>query len=264
MSKLRSIKSPSLSVVLSTYNAGYEIIDAVNSIVSQTLMPNEIIIVDDGSNEFSKKILKKLLDKYNYQKRIKLIVNIKNIGLTNSLIKGVNKSTSQLIARIDADDVWHNTHLENSVKALVNSDASLVGGNSYLYPLKKNFYISKKINYKVIRNKFILNPYIHSSVVFKKTIYDSIGQYDPSYKFSQDYDLWIRFLLSGNKIIKLTKATVYTRVLSSSISEKYKYQQMVDSIRSIIQNYGISPFSIMGLSTRIFIYLVGALRRNLF
>ena len=58
MSKLRSIKSPSLSVVLSTYNAGYEIIDAVNSIVSQTLMPNEIIIVDDGSNEFSKKIIR--------------------------------------------------------------------------------------------------------------------------------------------------------------------------------------------------------------
>jgi len=56
-------KKITISVVLCTYNPGSELNDAIDSILRQTLLPNEVILIDDGSNEFSKKKITKLLKK---------------------------------------------------------------------------------------------------------------------------------------------------------------------------------------------------------
>ena len=141
-------KKITISVLLCTYNPGDELNDAIDSILKQTLLPNEVILIDDGSNEFSKKKITKLLKK-NRNSKLKLFVNNTNIGLTKSLIKAVKLSSGKFIARIDSDDIWRSSHLEYSIKALIQSGASLVGGEGE--PFSK---MKKKISKKKIHTKY--------------------------------------------------------------------------------------------------------------
>lgn len=254
-------KNITISVIMSTFNPGEEIEDAMHSIFSQTLTPNEIILIDDGSNKFGKKRIQQLLKKYKNSK-LKLFVNTKNIGLTKSLIKGVNLSSCDFIARIDSDDIWHSTHLESSSKALKKSGAYLVGGDSIsYYPTNNKIFKKKKIKYSVLKDKFLFNPFVHSSVLFNKNQYNFVGKYNQNYKYSQDFELWIRFQISNAKIIKLTDITVITRVVKSGISQKFRYQQMRSAIRAIIKNYGFSTYIIIFLIIRIIIFLIGTIKR---
>jgi len=256
-------KKITISVVLCTYNPGSELNDAIDSILRQTLLPNEVILIDDGSNEFSKKKITKLLKK-NRNSKLKLFVNNTNIGLTKSLIKAVKLSSGKFIARIDSDDIWHRRHLEYSIKALMQSGASLVGGESEPFGKMNKKISNKKISYKILNDKFLFNPFVHSSVLFKKSEYNNVGRYSSNYKYSQDFELWIRFQISGVKIIKLKNSTVITRVLKSGVSQRFRYDQMRSAIKAIIKNYGFSIYIIICLIIRIVIFLISTTKRSLF
>ena len=112
-----------------------------------------------------------------------------------------------------------------------------------------------------MKDKFLFNPFVHSSVLFNKNQYNFVGKYNQNYKYSQDFELWIRFQISNAKIIKLTDITVITRVVKSGISQKFRYQQMRSAIRAIIKNYGFSTYIIIFLIIRIIIFLIGTIKR---
>ena len=98
----------SVSVVIPTYNYGRFIVDAINSVLHQTRLPSEIIVIDDGSTDETATLVGAFGDRVRY-------IRQDNAGVCAARNRGVNESTSELIAFLDADDTWEPTNLEKQL-----------------------------------------------------------------------------------------------------------------------------------------------------
>jgi glycosyltransferase involved in cell wall biosynthesis len=99
----------SVSVIIPTYNYGGFIAQAIGSVLTQTLKPAEIIVVDDGSTDETESIVKSLGDKVRY-------IRQENAGVCAARNNGVAESTGRYIAFLDADDHWEPTKLEKQLR----------------------------------------------------------------------------------------------------------------------------------------------------
>jgi glycosyltransferase involved in cell wall biosynthesis len=119
-----------ISVLLPAYNCEKYITEAVNSILGQTFRDFELIIIDDGSTDDTRKIL---LDLARKDRRIKLILSRKNKGIVHSMNLAVKKARGKYLARMDADDVSLRTRLEKQYRFLEeNRDVFLCGTSYYM------------------------------------------------------------------------------------------------------------------------------------
>ena len=97
------------SVVISTFNDCSRLAVAIDSVFRQTLLPSELIIVNDCSSDQTDKYLSQLT-----HDRISIVVltNDYNLGLTRSLVKAIQHVSGSHVARLDSDDIWHTQKLE--------------------------------------------------------------------------------------------------------------------------------------------------------
>ena len=105
----------SASVVIPTYNYGRFIVDAVRSVLNQTRLPSEIIVVDDGSTDETAAVVRAFGDGVRY-------IRQDNAGVCAARNRGVSESTSELIAFLDADDMWEPTNLEKHIARFENDE----------------------------------------------------------------------------------------------------------------------------------------------
>jgi glycosyltransferase involved in cell wall biosynthesis len=208
---------PRVSVVTSVYNGEAYLEECVNSILSQTLKDFEYIILNNGSTDRTADILTKYTDP-----RIR-IIHQKNLGVVNSLNKGVSLCRSDLIARLDADDYVHPHWLEKQYEHMnQNQDIVLCSSrfeeliNGKLYPqsfpfIEKDLEIRKSLSF--------MNPIAHSFSIIRKSSVMKVGGYDPKLIIAHDYDLWIRLLEEG-KGHNLSEALGVHRTHDASYSMK--------------------------------------------
>jgi len=188
-------KVPVLSIIMGTYNSEKYISEAVDSILKQTFTDFEFIIVDDGSVDKTASILKNFCQK---DSRIKVLWQKENIGLARSLNRALNIAKGKYIARMDADDIALKERLEREIEFLEkNEDYSIVGTGCYFLNSKGEIFGEKifPIYDKDIKKELLKgNAFLHSSVMIKREIMAKFGGYDEKFKFSQDYDLWLRMM----------------------------------------------------------------------
>ncbi len=217
-----------VSVIMSVYNGENVVKDAIESILDQTYHNFEFIIIDDGSSDDSLNILKV----YQAQdERIKIISH-KNMGLTKSLNVAVENSKGKYIARQDADDVSLKERLEKQVSFLEeHKDIALLGTNQFEVNGEDEhvgrYYDDDKINSIV----YLVNPFAHTSVMFRKEEFIKLGKYDESFTTSQDFEAWMRVSGAG-KISMLKEPLVKRYVGDDSISAKKKFRQIRDAARA--------------------------------
>lgn len=96
---------PRFSIIMSCYNLGELVMDAINSILSQDFDNYELIIVNDGSQDNTLDVLKKFEAK---EKKIRLINNVHNIGLSASRNKAIRMAKGEYIVHLDGDDTFYN------------------------------------------------------------------------------------------------------------------------------------------------------------
>lgn len=204
-----------ISVIIPLFNKEQFIEKTLNSIFQQTFTDYELIIIDDGSTDGSIDIVTSFNDA-----RITLYTT-KNKGVSHARNYGVSKSNSELIAFLDADDLWESNHLEN----LYSLYSKFPKCGLYVSAYFKHYFNGKKIkaNYHgVSKNHFgIIDDYFlastidsiawTSAVLIPKKIFSEIGGFDEAMRSGQDTDLWIRIALkesvafsavaSANKII---------------------------------------------------------------
>jgi glycosyltransferase involved in cell wall biosynthesis len=205
-----------LSVIMSVFNGGDFLCEAVESILNQDFKKFEFIIIDDRSTDDSLEILKK------YQKkdsRIVLIENKKNIGLTKSLNVGLKKSKGKYIARLDSDDISLKNRLKMQVDFLEkNKDIFLIGSGALnIDENSKSLGEYRPENdYKKTKSKLLeSNCIYHSSVMFRNK-----GKilYREKFPYSQDYDLYLRLLSKGKKISNLSEILIKYRINPRAVS----------------------------------------------
>lgn len=212
-------KCADISVIIPTYNSEKTIERAVNSVFNQTIMPLEIIIVDDCSTHIkNKELLLKLKEKL---KNIKIIFLNKNSGPATARNTAWDIASGKYIAFLDSDDVWHPQKLEIQYKYMENHNDIF-----FLWHHKKiiknnnlNEFYKQRIehDYNVVK----LNPY---KLLFKH--YTSGGtpsvmlrncikyRFEKNKKYSEDYLLWLEILFNY-------KGMLLNTILSASFKADY-------------------------------------------
>ena len=220
--------TPKISVVMAVYNGGDFLKKSITSILTQTYSNFEFIIINDGSTDNSQSVINLFSEE---DDRIIVIHNIKNQGLTKSLNSGCRLSRGDYIARQDADDISLKTRLEEQINVMSQREAVVLLGSRAYEINDKHKVISKYFNENEISKRIKLqNPFIHSSIMIKATIFKKLGFYNEIFSTSQDYDAWIRLSQVGS-ILMLNKPLVNYYINPNSISNKTKYKQCFNSIK---------------------------------
>lgn len=205
------------SVAISVYKSDNPIFfdRALNSITeNQTITPNEIVLVVDGSvSDSLNEVISKYENKYDIFKIIRLK---KNGGLGDALKIAVENATFELIARMDSDDVSLPTRFEEQLRYFqVNPEIDIVGGNITEFIGEENNIIGQRlvpVSNEAIREymkeRCAMN---HVSVMYKKTAVQNAGGYQDWF-WNEDYYLWIRMWLNGAIFANTGSVLVNVRV----------------------------------------------------
>lgn len=185
------MSEPKVTVLMSVYNGERYLREAVESILNQTFEDFLFLIVNDGSTDGTGSILQGYGDR-----RIRLVENEKNLGLTRSLNRGIEMTRSEYVARMDADDVSSAERLEKQVCYLEdNPEVGLLGTRYMKIDEEGNEggEIHVPIGRDMIKKKLLVgNAFCHGSVVMRRSVLEKTGFYDENLTFAQDYDLWLR------------------------------------------------------------------------
>lgn len=187
-------KQPLVSIVIVTYNRAEYIERAVQSILAQSYKNVEIMIVDDASTDETPRILSKINKR---EPRVIILTNKENLNNTKSANKGIRQAEGKYIARLDDDDFWCGLDkLKKQVDFLEkNPEYALVGGGiiridkrgkeiiRYLFP-EDDMDIRKII--------LVDNTFAHSTVLYRRDIFEKVGCYDEQFTFLEDRDLWLK------------------------------------------------------------------------
>lgn len=213
---------------MSIYNESEKFIkECFESLINQTFSNFEVIVVLDNPSRHEEVEL--MMQKYG-DSRFKLHCNEKNIGLADSMNVAVSISSSEILARMDADDICFKErflieydYIQKGYDVVfskyikINEESEVIDGT----PIPKSNPSPQQISAGLIyRNSYIHHP----TVMMTKASLLSVGGYR-SFPCSQDFDLWLRMNENGSSFYMCEQPLVYYRVNSSSVSSKRWYQQ---------------------------------------
>ncbi len=189
---------PFFSIIIPLYNKEKFIEKTIQSALNQTFLDFELIIVNDGSTDGSLELVKVFKDR-----RIK-IYTIPNGGVSKARNFGIQKANANLIALLDADDLWKSSHLEelyNLRNAHPNCGLYAMGYTKKFdnaNPINAHFF--KHENYNGIVPDFFSASTVDclawtSAVMIPKEIFKNIGYFNEGLKSGQDTEMWIRIAL---------------------------------------------------------------------
>lgn len=202
-----------VTVLMAVHNGERYLGSAVGSILQQSFQQYELLIIDDASTDNTPSVL---LSYEERDKRIRVLRNETNIGLTRSLNRGLAVSQGKYIARLDADDQCYPARLAVEVEYLENhpectvlaSQADLIDEDGNRLGHARRVFSSETI----VAQLFIYNPIVHSTVMFRADRIKALGGYDESLTRAQDYDLWFRVIGAKQKIETLNDSLVAHRM----------------------------------------------------
>jgi len=209
-----------ISVIMSVYNNESSVARAIESLLSQTFKNLEILIVDDASTDSTYQICKYFSSN---NENIKLFQNDANIGLTKSLNFLADKATGDFLARQDGDDISSPNRLQSQITFMNNNKVDVSTTRAYDLNTKR---ILRKYSY-YLPNKLLMyfkNPFIHGTLVIRKSVFMKISKYNEKFKFAQDFKLF-KDLNDNNYKIIILKEPLYYLNTKNNISSNYKKEQ---------------------------------------
>lgn len=228
-----------ISVIIPVYNGEAFIERAINSILEQTLKPSEIIIVNDGSTDGT---AEKLLS---FGNKITVIA-IPNGGVSNARNVGIKACSGDLIAFLDADDVWYKEKLKTEVNVFEKfPEVGFTCCDYFKINTSTNAKVSYFLKYKTNHNYNFDKPLIKSAfellihenfvgtcsnVVFKRALLNQVGFFDTDLKQAEDYAMWIQFSLVTNFVLiddQLLEKFTHETNLTNNKLETFIYHELV-------------------------------------
>jgi len=247
-----------VSIILPTYNGGKYIKRAIESVMSQTFLEWELLIIDDGSTDNTKDIVNEYINK---DKRIIYIKNENNLGIQKTLNKGMRESKGEYIARIDDDDQWIDKNkLKKQVEFLNDNNKCVLVGTGVIVVNEKDEELFRYLlpeTDKEIRNKILSkNCFVHSSVLFRKDTALKLNGYSEmgEVRHIEDYDLWLKLGIEG-EFANLPIYSVKFTQREGSISSVNKIEQFNKNIK-LIKNYKNKYPNYLGAFIRSYLRLV--------
>ena len=188
---------PKVSIIIPTYNRAKLLSRAIKSVLDQTFKDFELFIVDDGSTDNTKEVVREFQKR---DSRIKYIWQENSGAPARPKNTGIKNAKGNYIAFLDDDDEWLSEKLEKQLELFegLESDLGFVGCNILVinesnkkiwreYKIPR--YSSQIFFEELLEGNFILTS---SSIMIKKEVLDKIGLFDENLKFADDWDLWLR------------------------------------------------------------------------
>ena len=215
-----------ISVVIPTYNRARVILRAINSVIRQTYTNFELIVVDDGSTDDTKKIVLSIQDeriRYEYQK---------NQGAQVARNTGLNMAQGKYVAFLDSDDEWAETFLFEAKKkfegdktigcvyCLMGSKDSVEKVDTFYNPLQGDIYC------EALEQGYITAP---SSLIIRKSCFDAIGNWDTSFCACQDDDMCFR-------LAKHFRFALIPKVLCVVHTDDYNSETRISASKARVAN----------------------------
>lgn len=255
---MRDIEESSLkfSVLMSVYKKEQPVYlkECLNSLVEQTIKPNEVVIIEDGPLTQD---LYTVLDEFG--EKNPSLLNRKalkeNVGLGKALAIGVEYCRYPLIARMDTDDIAVNTRFEKQLKEYVeNPELGIVGSDINEFETDISNIVAKRIvphsHEDILKTAKRRNPFNHMTVFYKKEEVLRAGNYMTLNGF-EDYYLWMRMLKNGTISKNLPEVLVHARAGRNMFMRRGGYQYLKDSklARKKIHEVGLNSYMDYFIST---------------
>jgi len=182
-------KTLPVSVIIPTFNRGWILREAIESVRSQTYRNFEFIIVDDGSTDNTQDVLEEFKEDI-------VVIRQANKGVSAARNKGVASSRGTLITFLDSDDLWKPEKLAVQVAFFALNPETQICQTDEIWIRK-----GKRVNPKKYHKKpsgMIYVPSLSlclvspSAVMMKKDLFESVGGFDETLPACEDYDLWLR------------------------------------------------------------------------
>jgi len=245
------------SVVMSVYFGDSVLATAasLNSLLNQSLVPNEIILVVDGPIPLN---LEKLINRFQEKKLIKVFKLDKNCGPGIAKGEGIKNTQYPLIAIMDSDDISMPDRFSRQIHLFENNDIDVVGGwieefnvlPGDLLQVRKVPLYSKDI---ISRSKW-RNPINHVTLMFRKESYYKAGGYS-SLRSCEDWELIVKMLTKGSIIINIPEILVKVRIGNSMLKRRRSFVHLKNELSLFYQMYRISYISLFQLSANILLRL---------
>jgi len=213
-----------VSIIMPAYNAESFIEEAINAVIKQSYLNWELIVVDDGSNDSTANIVKKIqLSHGNI-----IYVHQKNKGLGSARNYGIKTATGRWIAFLDSDDLWKPNKLEVQINASQRIDTDIIFSSGY-YLNEKTQVLSPYNSWIGIFSGQELYPMLlrHNnipvlSVLIKKSLAEKIGLQDTNVLAfgNEDWDYWLRASKENALFLGLEEKLFEYRVHEHSMSQK--------------------------------------------
>ena len=210
---------PAVSVILPAYNCEKFIGKAIQSVLEQTFIDFELIVINDGSIDNTESVIHEFDDQ-----RIFYLKNSNNQGLVYTLNKAITHANGKYIARMDADDICLRERLTRQKTFLdQNEDIAVVASTiefineqeekTGIWKLDRQTVTPAQIRRAILKENCIAHP----TVMMRSEIIKQL-KYKEYQKNIEDYDLWLRLLNRGHKIAKLDEPLLLYRIHDDSVT----------------------------------------------
>ena len=194
-----------ISVVMPSYNVATFITRTLDTIYNQTVLPYEVVIVDDGSTDNSVEIINDYVESHRDRFDNLVLFQQENAGAGAARNKAIELATGEWIAFLDSDDIWDPTKIEAVIRVMEeHPDITMIAHDEYraneenfedkeLCSLHELYHEDKDLFTQVYKG----NMFSTSCMVIRKDVIVQAGGFDATLRSAQDYDLWIRCCLNA-------------------------------------------------------------------
>ncbi|MAW94133.1 MULTISPECIES: glycosyltransferase family 2 protein [unclassified Leeuwenhoekiella] len=232
---------PKFSVVVPVYNKANFVKQTIQSVLDQDFTDYELVLVNDGSTDGSLQILK-AFDAPNIT-----LLDQENQGLCAARNAGIQAAKGEIIALLDADDLWEPEHLQNLFELSQNFPEASLYGTAYVELFQDAKPVPPKINLRTSEQQLLIEDFFEaslfqplvppSSFAFKKEVVESIGGFDTTVTYFEDVDFYIRANLKF-RMAYATRATMHYRFESENqVTHSNLHEQRIADLSKYLEEH---------------------------
>ena len=255
---------PQVSVIIPTYNRGWIIKEAIDSVLAQDHKEFELIVVDDGSTDHTSDVLDF------YRKDIK-VISQKNKGVSAARNRGIAEASGKFIAFLDSDDLWLSQKLSVQIEFFNQTPDALICQTEEVW-IRNGLRVNPKKRHKkpsgmIFEPSLALCLVSPSAVMMRRSLFEKVGGFDETLPACEDYDLWLRiscrypvYLIKTPLIIK--RGGHHDQLSASFGLDKFRIKSLKKLIESNLLSKRQYEAAVNTLKQKCMIYAAGCQKRG--
>ncbi|EPP25482.1 putative N-acetylgalactosaminyl-diphosphoundecaprenol glucuronosyltransferase [Vibrio fluvialis PG41] len=235
---MKENNSPTVGVILPTYNGERWLKYTINSVLNQSYKNIKLYIIDDGSNDNTINVIEHYIK--NNPDRVSLVPKLGIKGAPSSRMDVIRNIDTELISFIDQDDIWIESKIDHQINHILNNDITLSFtdidiidefGNikeneSKSENIKRNRFLYDKESSELAKDVVTYCPIRIGTVVMKRESFINSGGFDISLFGGEDWEFWVRYVAQGNSIGHLNNVLALRRIHSTNTSYIHRLKRL--------------------------------------